>query len=538
MPPHLHLPSAATPTGVARSPAPGAPGCRCVSVNPGLRRHQPRRAQPRDPRAVAAAQSSMGSSSAHDCRRRAHVVVAGRLHALAPARPATRPRGAEDALLSGCCDRAEPLGVGIALENSPYGFLGRAEDVLAVVEAVDRPRLGCATTWPTRSARRTRSTACGTSASGSGWCTSATLGTTAGRTRASAAARSTSPPSPPRSSTSGYVGPMRLRAGRRRGPGAAAGRRPAALAAADGRRRARGRSRERRAGRPGWTSSSPARAPPGSTAALAAAAAGASVLLVEAGGGFGGTTALSGGRVWAPNNRYGIEAGRPDSPWMPAPTCARPARRRRARSWTPSWPPRPGSSTGSSAEPASVRAVPALSRLPPGAAGRDPGRAHARLLAVRRRRASWRAGAARAGLGAGHARRVGTLALRASLRQELLAARERDGVVTGGRALVAGLLAGCLRGRCDCADIHPPPATAPGRGCDRRRRRRARRRAHRCRLRAAVLATGGFEWDAGAVAPRPRARRRDSALRPPTAVTRSSWPPTRARRSGHGVTPG
>src|SRR5262249_58608878 len=40
----------------------------------------------------------------------------------------------------------------------------------------------------------------------------------------------------------------------------------------------------------------------GLTAALAAAVSGASVLLVERGERLGGTTALSGGRVWVPGN--------------------------------------------------------------------------------------------------------------------------------------------------------------------------------------------------------------------------------------------
>ena len=52
----------------------------------------------------------------------------------------------------------------------------------------------------------------------------------------------------------------------------------------------------------------------GLVAARAAAEAGASVLLAEAGEAFGGTTALSGGRVWAPCNAHGAAAGKEDSP--------------------------------------------------------------------------------------------------------------------------------------------------------------------------------------------------------------------------------
>jgi len=51
----------------------------------------------------------------------------------------------------------------------------------------------------------------------------------------------------------------------------------------------------------------------GLVAALAAAQHGARVLVVERGDAFGGTTALSGGRVWAPGNAHAAVAGRADS---------------------------------------------------------------------------------------------------------------------------------------------------------------------------------------------------------------------------------
>ena len=51
----------------------------------------------------------------------------------------------------------------------------------------------------------------------------------------------------------------------------------------------------------------------GLVAARAAAERGASVLVAEAGEAFGGTTALSGGRVWAPGNAHGAAAGHTDS---------------------------------------------------------------------------------------------------------------------------------------------------------------------------------------------------------------------------------
>jgi 3-oxosteroid 1-dehydrogenase len=52
----------------------------------------------------------------------------------------------------------------------------------------------------------------------------------------------------------------------------------------------------------------------GLAAALAAAQGGARVLVAERGEAFGGTTALSGGRVWLPGNPHAAEAGIDDSP--------------------------------------------------------------------------------------------------------------------------------------------------------------------------------------------------------------------------------
>ena len=52
----------------------------------------------------------------------------------------------------------------------------------------------------------------------------------------------------------------------------------------------------------------------GLAAALAAAEAGVRVLVAERGPAFGGTTALSGGRVWLPANRHAADAGIDDSP--------------------------------------------------------------------------------------------------------------------------------------------------------------------------------------------------------------------------------
>jgi sugar phosphate isomerase/epimerase len=68
------------------------------------------------------------------------VVIPGRRHALAPA-PDDAARAVLDEGLGRLLDRATALGVTIALENSPYGYLGSSGDLLGVVKAWDHPRL-------------------------------------------------------------------------------------------------------------------------------------------------------------------------------------------------------------------------------------------------------------------------------------------------------------------------------------------------------------------------------------------------------------
>ena len=68
------------------------------------------------------------------------VVIPGRRHALAPA-PDAAARAVLDEGLSRLLDRATAVGVTIALENSPYGYLGSAADLLGVVRDFDHPRL-------------------------------------------------------------------------------------------------------------------------------------------------------------------------------------------------------------------------------------------------------------------------------------------------------------------------------------------------------------------------------------------------------------
>ena len=66
----------------------------------------------------------------------------------------------------------------------------------------------------------------------------------------------------------------------------------------------------------------------GLTAALAATSAGATVAVLEKGGKFGGSTSLSGGQLWVPNNRYQEQAGVTDSPVMATDYLTRLARGR------------------------------------------------------------------------------------------------------------------------------------------------------------------------------------------------------------------
>jgi sugar phosphate isomerase/epimerase len=68
------------------------------------------------------------------------VVIPGRRHALAPA-PDAAARAVLDEGLGRLLRRATGLGVTIALENSPYGYLGSSADLLNIVKAWDSPRL-------------------------------------------------------------------------------------------------------------------------------------------------------------------------------------------------------------------------------------------------------------------------------------------------------------------------------------------------------------------------------------------------------------
>lgn len=68
------------------------------------------------------------------------VVIPGRRHALAPA-PDDAARAVLDEGLGRLVSRAAELGVTIALENSPYGYLGSSAELLEVVRRWDTPSL-------------------------------------------------------------------------------------------------------------------------------------------------------------------------------------------------------------------------------------------------------------------------------------------------------------------------------------------------------------------------------------------------------------
>ena len=68
------------------------------------------------------------------------VAVPGRRHQLAPA-PDAAARAVLDAALARLTARAADLGVTVALENSPYGYLGTSAELLDVVREWDTPSL-------------------------------------------------------------------------------------------------------------------------------------------------------------------------------------------------------------------------------------------------------------------------------------------------------------------------------------------------------------------------------------------------------------
>jgi sugar phosphate isomerase/epimerase len=140
-PPHLHPPALGAYDRRALARRLARLGLRCLSVNPSFGDLNLVSTNP-EFRELSLRQIEAGIELAGALEARFHVVVPGRRHALAPA-------SAEDAravLLEGLgrlLRAAERAGVVLALENSPYGFLGSANDLVGISNEIDDPRLCC-----------------------------------------------------------------------------------------------------------------------------------------------------------------------------------------------------------------------------------------------------------------------------------------------------------------------------------------------------------------------------------------------------------
>jgi 3-oxosteroid 1-dehydrogenase len=230
----------------------------------------------------------------------------------------------------------------------------------------------------------------------------------------------------------------------------------------------------------------------GLVAALAAAEAGASVLVAEAGPAFGGTTALSGGRVWVPCNAHGAAAGKADSPE---------AARRYIKAACPS--------ADDALVDAFIETAPEMSewveratphrfelcpdypdylQTLPGATlgGRtlDSAPFDASALGDRVLRGP-------ASTPVTHAE-WDRWRFAHRFEEDLLARRDEQGIVTGGRALVATLLTACQDAGVALATGMRLTGLVPGGG--------AVLGDTTVEARAVILATGGFEWNAAMLA--------------------------------------
>jgi sugar phosphate isomerase/epimerase len=114
-------------------------GLRVISVNPSFADLNLISTNP-EFRSLSLRQLGAEVELAHDLGASFVVVIPGRRHALAPA-PSPDARAVLDDGLSVLVARAAPLGVTVCLENSPYGYLGPAGELLDVVKAFDSPHL-------------------------------------------------------------------------------------------------------------------------------------------------------------------------------------------------------------------------------------------------------------------------------------------------------------------------------------------------------------------------------------------------------------
>jgi 3-oxosteroid 1-dehydrogenase len=233
----------------------------------------------------------------------------------------------------------------------------------------------------------------------------------------------------------------------------------------------------------------------GLAAALAAAQGGARVLLAERGDAFGGTTALSGGRVWLPGNAHARAAGVEDPPENAA------AYLRAACPTAPEG--HVAAFVGDAPEVAAwiERDTPHRFVLCPRYPDYHPALPGATLGGRTLDSAPLAAGDAVDEVLRGQASAPVTHAEWERWRfvhrydADLLAERDATGVVTGGRALVVALLAACraagvtlLRG----ARVTALETDAENGVTAAQLTTNGATRTVRCR--AVVLATGGFEW--------------------------------------------
>lgn len=139
-PPHIHTPSLASSDRTALAKIIADLNIQVVSTNPSFCDINLISTNP-DFQALSERQIGRELELASDLGAKFVVVIAGRLHALAPApSESTRPRlmGSLDRLVR----RAQELGLTICLENSPYGYLGSSADLVAVADEFDTPHLG------------------------------------------------------------------------------------------------------------------------------------------------------------------------------------------------------------------------------------------------------------------------------------------------------------------------------------------------------------------------------------------------------------
>jgi deoxyribonuclease-4 len=138
-PPHLHPPALGAYDRRALARRLARLGLRCVSVNPSFGDLNIISTNP-ELRELSLRQIEQGIELASELEAPFHVVVPGRRHALAPA-PADDARAVLLAGLERLLRAAERHGVTIALENSPYGFLGTADDLVGISDEVGDDRL-------------------------------------------------------------------------------------------------------------------------------------------------------------------------------------------------------------------------------------------------------------------------------------------------------------------------------------------------------------------------------------------------------------